>query len=236
MDDDELLAYLGHELARNYVQPGALAAIFDDLGVPLVANYLRKNKFPTDVSVRHGDFGEALTGALFRRVRRWCVPVLKLRYKHRPNQAVQGCDVLAFRLRADPPVVAVPEVKTRSAKDLGVGREAHESLESVLQRLDESISFVFERLVENHNALAKHVGRLLMEPYEVARHIVLVHDRDRWDDRVVERLVAVASQPIEVTVIRLPELKDLVQRAYTAAEASPRRAAVAAQQEPVSND
>jgi hypothetical protein len=45
-------------------------------------------------------------------MRRWCVPVLKLRYKQSPNQPVQGADVIAFQLRRDPPVVAVPEVKT----------------------------------------------------------------------------------------------------------------------------
>lgn len=88
--EDELIAYLGHELMRNYVSPGELGAVFEDLGVPAVAEHLKKNKFPADVSVRRGEFGEALTGALLRRVERWCVPVLKLRYKQRPDQPVQG--------------------------------------------------------------------------------------------------------------------------------------------------
>lgn len=113
-DGEALTQWLGREPHRNYVAPGELEAIFEDLGAPDVAEHLRRNKFPTTVAVRNGDFGEALTAALYRRVRRWCVPVLKLRYKQTPNQPVQGADVIAFRLRCDPPAVAVPEVKTRT--------------------------------------------------------------------------------------------------------------------------
>jgi hypothetical protein len=75
IDDEEIDAYLGHELVRNYVSPGELAAVFDDLGVPQVAEHLRTNKFPNVDRVRRGEFGEALTGTLLRRVQRWCVPI-----------------------------------------------------------------------------------------------------------------------------------------------------------------
>lgn len=183
IEDGELVERLGHEVMRNYLAPGELANVFDDLGAPEVAGYLRKNKLPADRKIRHGDFGEIVTGALYRRVRRWCVPVLKLRYKQTPAQAVQGTDVLAFRFRQDPPAVAVPEVKTRASRDNRVGSEAYDSLEKVLDRLDESIHFLMARCSDRGQVfLARRLGALLREPERrrVERHMLFVHDAASW--------------------------------------------------------
>ena len=224
LPDEELVDYLGRELVRNYVGPGELAMIFDDLGAPEVAAHLRLNKFPADLKVRHGDFGEVVTGALYRRVRRWCVPVLKLRFKQTPNQAVQGTDVLAFRFRQDPPVIAVPEVKTRATRTLDLGLEAHASLEKVLARLDESITFMMARSVEQgHRFLARHLAALLRKGQVrvVERHMVFVHDDVRWREEIVDRLAGVVTNPTQLTVVRIRDLQPFIARVYQAAEAGP---------------
>ncbi len=222
VDQGELMVWLGRELERNYVTPGELETIFDDLGAPEVAEHLRRNKFPTQKSIRNGDFGEAVTAALYRRVRRWCVPVLKLRYKQRPNQPVQGVDVIGFRLRLDPPVVAVPEVKTRTDRRLDVGVEAHESLEKVLADLPQAITFVVARLNDRGIGLAVRIAQLLKAPYVVERHIVLVNDEKAWSDTIVERLGAKVTEATSTTVLRIPKLSDLIRAAYDAAmEATP---------------
>jgi hypothetical protein len=225
VEGDALYDYLGRELLRNYVVPGELSAIFRDLGAPEVADHLTAHKFPTLERVRTGDFGEAMTGALFRRVRRWCVPILKLRYKQRPNQPVQGADFLGFRLRLTPPVVAVPEVKTRTSKRLDVGVEASKSLGQVLDDLPSSLQFVVARLLEQGNALATRIARLLDEDFAVERHIVLVHDNDKWDDRITERLAIAEDEPTRLTVIRLRDLKNLIAETFGAAALTPGRRA-----------
>jgi hypothetical protein len=226
--DEELMDRLGHDVARNYLNPNELAPVFDDLGVPEVADYLRANKFPSDIKVRHGDFGEIVTAGLYRKVRRWCVPILKLRYKQTPNQAVQGTDVLAFRFRQTPPVIAVPEVKTRATRKLDLGTEAYDSLEKVLVRLDESLHFALACCsMRGHSFLVRHLGNLLRHPQErvVERHMVFVHDAQVWKDDVVTRLAGVVTQRTELTVVKISGLKDLVARVYQAAEtgAGPRR-------------
>jgi hypothetical protein len=225
VEEDALYGYLGRELLRNYVVPGELAAIFRDLGLPEVADHLARHKFPSAEWIRTGDFGEALAGALFRSVRRWCVPILKLRYKQRPNQPVQGADLLGFRLRLSPPVVAVPEVKTRTRKRLDVGLNASTSLGQVLEDLPSSVQFVVARLLEQGNALASNVARLLDDGYVVERHIVLVHDNDQWDDRITQRLAAAEDEPTQLTVVRLANLKDVVSNAFIAAGRAPGRMA-----------
>lgn len=221
IDEDDLIDQLAREVARNYLAPGELALIFDDLGAPEVADYLRVNKFPSKIEIRHGDFGEILTGALYRRVRRWCVPILKLRYKQTPNQAVQGTDVLAFRFRQQPPIVAVPEVKTRANRDRDVAKEAHQSLEKVLGRLDESIAFAMARCNDRGQTfLAKRLAGLLAKPEyrTVERHMLFVHDARAWKDDIVTLLSAVVTEPTSLTVVKIEELKDFVAKVYAAAE------------------
>ncbi|WP_331726608.1 Hachiman antiphage defense system protein HamA [Streptomyces sp. NBC_00280] len=228
LDDEELMDQLGHDVARNYLNPSELALVFDDLGSPEVADYLRANKFPADIKVRHGDFGEIVTAGLYRRVRRWCVPILKLRYKQTPNQAVQGTDVLAFRFRQTPPVIAVPEVKTRATRKRALGTEAYDSLEKVLGRLDESLHFALIRCAErDHQFLVRHLAALLRHPEDrvVERHMVFVHDALVWKDDVVALLAGVVTQRTELTVVKISGLQDFVARVYQAAEtgAGPRR-------------
>ncbi|WP_406274944.1 DUF1837 domain-containing protein [Actinacidiphila glaucinigra] len=228
LDERELMDQLGHDVARNYLNPNELALVFDDLGAPDVADYLRANKFPADIKVRHGDFGEIVTAGLYRRMRRWCVPILKLRYKQTPNQAVQGTDVLAFRFRQTPPAIAVPEVKTRATRKRDLGEEARDSLEKVLGRLDESLHFALARCAErDHQFLVRHLAGLLRRPNErvVERHMVFVHDALVWKDDVVDLLADVVTQRTELTVVKIRGLKDFVARVYQAAEtgAAPRR-------------
>jgi hypothetical protein len=221
LGEAEIQDALGRELLRNFLHPKeriALVEALRNLGLEGMAAHLTEHKLPTTVSVRHGDFGEALAGVLFRRVRRYCVPVMKLRYKHRPNQAVQGCDLLAFRLSRTPAVVATPEVKTRTTKKLKIGQEANESLESGIRTLPSSIQFVGARMTEGgHAAIGSRIMALLAGGYVVERHIVLVHDEDLWDERIVDGLKDAVGEKTEATVIRIKSLRDRIDAAYDAA-------------------
>ncbi|MER7919055.1 MULTISPECIES: hypothetical protein [unclassified Streptomyces] len=224
LSDTELVDGLAREVVRNYVIPRELEMVFEDLCAPEVAAYLRVNKFPSVTRTRHGDFGEIVTGALYRLVRRWCVPILKLRYKQTANQAVQGTDVLAFRFRRQPPVIAVPEVKTRATRKKALGEEAYDSLEKVLGRLDESLAFAMNRCAERGQGfLARRLAALIRNPANrvVERHMLFVHDTDAWKDDVVELLVDKVTQPTELTVVKIDDLQAFVAGVYTAAEDVP---------------
>ncbi|MBR7826625.1 hypothetical protein KDK95_09940 [Actinospica sp. MGRD01-02] len=220
LDEADVQEALGRELARNYLNPAeraVLVDVFADLGLDAMARQLAASKLPTSVAVRHGDFGEALTGVLFRRVRRYCVPIMKLRYKHRPNQPVQSCDLIAFRLTRSPQVVAAPEVKTRTSKRLGIGEEAAVSLESAIATLPSAIQFAAARLLEaGHAAIGSRIMMLLAADYVLERHIVLVHDEDLWDERIVSRTDAAVREKTDATVIRVKGLKDTIASAYDA--------------------
>lgn len=224
LDEEELVGGLAKEVIRNYLSPGELSLVFDDLGTPEVANFLRENKFPSVTRTRHGDFGEIVTGAYYRLVRRWCVPILKLRYKQTVDQPVQGTDVLAFRFRERPPVIAVPEVKTRATRKKTLGEEAHDSLEKVLARLDESLVFSMARCLNHgHMFLARHLAALTSRPENrtVERHMLFVHDTGTWNEDVVELLADKVTEPTELTVVMIDNLQEFVIRVYGAAEQVP---------------
>jgi len=220
LDEAEVREALGRELARNYLnsaERAVLGGVFADLGLNATARQLAESKLPSTVAVRHGDFGEALSGVLFRRVRRYCVPIMKLRYKHRPNQPVQSCDLIAFRLARTPPVVAAPEVKTRTSKKLGIGEEAAASLETAIATLPSAIQFAAARLLEaGHAAIGSRIMMLLATDYVLERHIVLVHDEELWDERIVARTDAAVREKTDATVIRIKSLRETIDAAYDA--------------------
>ncbi|SRR5579884_1978730 len=214
----QVLTALGRELRRNYLSREELAIVLQSLGADRLANHLRENKLPTRTTIRHGEFGEALSGALFRRVKRYCVPIMKLRYKQGRNQPTQLADILAFRLRADPPRVAVLEAKTRTTRDLGIGAEAYAQLTTTVRDgLGQAITFVVARLADVNPALAARIAALLDGRRVVESHVVLVYDDAKWDERVIERLRAAANEDVATTIIRLSDLAALVDASYTAA-------------------
>ncbi|MFE4059457.1 hypothetical protein ACFXP3_24740 [Streptomyces sp. NPDC059096] len=149
------------------------------------------------------------------------MPILKLRYEQTSNQAVQGTDVPAFRFRQTPPVIAVPEVKTRATRKRALGTEAHDSLEKVLGRLDESLHFALFRCAErDHQLLVRHLAALLRRPEErvVERHMVFVHEALVRKDDVVALLADVVTQHTKLTVVKISGLQDFVARVHRAAE------------------
>jgi hypothetical protein len=220
LNDEALIAMLGRELRRNYVDPKALEVLFDDLGAPEVAAHIRNRVLPTDNKVRIGEFGETVATALFQLSYGYSVPILKLRFKDSPNDPMKGTDLLAFRLRAAPPVVAAPEVKTHTQKrrSLDLGKKAEYSLSIALARLDESINFVVRMLtIEGQTALAARIGQIMLGTRIVERHMVFVHESCSYSQEMMTRLEAALAGPTTAHVLRRDGLAELINAVYLAA-------------------
>jgi Cap4 SAVED domain len=217
VSDDELADALGRELRRNYVEPDELAALLEKLGAAVVAQHLRDHKLPSETNQRHGDFGEVLAAAIFRHSRRYCVPILKLRYKQRRNLPLPGADVLAFRFSGPRPVVAVTEVKTRSNRQHDVLVEAVESLGKIIPgSLPEAISFVHARFRRTNPVLADRITGLLAPTSDhlVERFLVVVHEKSTWRDDVIETAKPLIKDATTTLVVHLAGLATLVKNAY----------------------
>lgn len=121
-------------------------------------------------------------------------------------------------------MIAVPEVKTRATRKRALGEEAYDSLEKVLDRLDESIAFAMNRCAEQgHRFLAKHLAALLRPSADraVERHMLFLHDAKTWKDDVVDLLAQKVTERTELTVVKVLDLQEFIARVYKAAEAGP---------------
>ena len=228
LDTDALVSQLGHELRRNYVDPNELSTLLESLGATKLSTYIRDYKLPEDLSVRHGDFGEAIGSALLRHSKRFCLPVLKLRYKTRADKSLFGLDIVAFRFTSDPPTVLVAEVKTHTSrqKKLDLGKNAYEQLDESLteKSLGQAISFIYARIAGagGRGCLATRLALLLDSQSErkLERHLLIWHEKNVWDERVVERTVEAAKDgaAAQMSVIQVEDLATLIALAYDAAK------------------
>lgn len=220
--DPDLLRALGHELRRNYVAQEEAALVLEDLQLPSVAAYLRANKYPTVQRIRTGEFGEILTGLLFRQVKRYCVPILKLRWKQAPDQPMHGTDNIGFRFSSVPPLLAVPEVKTATKRSKQIAVRANADLSRILRdRLGPSLAFVYARLASTNPTLASRVIVLLdtsRTARTIERHLVVVHDRAAWRDDVLSAVRPTIKQPTQATIVQIDDLAGLIKAAFDAAE------------------
>lgn len=217
VEDDELITGLQHEIRRNYASSRELAQVLHDFGAGRLATYVQDNKLPTKQIIRHGEFGEIVGGALFRRVKRYCIPIMKLRHKLGRNQPTHLADVLAFRLCMSPPVVAVLEVKTRTTRSLGIGEEAYGQLTRTMKDgLGQALTFTYAKVAETNPTLASRIAPLLDDgtARSVELHIVIVHDDAAWRDGILTRLAKAATGAVSATIIRVPALAGLVERVY----------------------
>ncbi len=217
LGDEILIDSIRREVERNYVSHAEIAGILEQFGASDVADYVRKYKYPSNISVRNGDFGEIITGAIHRQVKRYCVPILKLRWKQQPNQPVQGADVVGFRFTSTPITIVVSEVKTRTGRARSIGKEAHESLNKILpDRLGEVISFIYARLQDTNPALASQVV-VLLDPKtdkHIERSLSLVQDESTWNENILDDLRPLVTDNTLASVVRIPSLGTIIDLAY----------------------
>lgn len=122
----DLVDGLAQLLASNKADPRVTADLLNAAGWAPAIAALRKGR----VSVRRGDFGEALAAEAAEALDEMVVPVRKLRYQIDPNQTLPGSDVVAFVLDDDGGIddLEFIESKYRTAPHLDLAVEAHDQL------------------------------------------------------------------------------------------------------------
>ena len=132
-------------------------------------------------------------------------------------------------------------MKTRTPRRFNVGSDATKSLSRVLEDLPSSIRFCAEQLISRGSVIGVHVAKLLDSGFDLERHVLLIHDDEAWDDRILERVNdklaaapavtgapdptegAEAVETTEATIVRSPQLREQIGRAFEAAAADVKR-------------
>jgi hypothetical protein len=166
----------------------------------------------TRLTVRRGDFGEALAAQYLREVEQYTIPVTKLRFKITANQTLPGTDCIAIKLQDDRLIaMCYIESKFRKSLDLSVAVAGVTQLKQDADTaIPEILTFVARRLNDSNSELAE-----IVEEYIFSRNIdldnyklLVFQEKDSWDERVLQNLndEEVGLNPLDVYVARIDNI------------------------------
>ena len=209
-------------LTESYWGNDYLADLADRYELSDIRDKFLRSRAGTRLQVKRGDFGEAVTVDYLKCVEGYLVPVMKLRFKMAANQTLPGTDCIALKVSEETLTeVAFVESKLRTSQDLDVAVEGARQLERDAGDVTpELLVFVARHLRETGNPLAD-----LFEEYVFRRDtdldrflLVLLHERDAWDERVLQNLEddELELTPLHVYVAAISNLRDTCEGAFSA--------------------
>lgn len=144
------------------------------------------------LTVRRGDFGEAMAVQYLREVEKYSIPIAKLRFKMISNQTLPGTDCIAIKVaNARLVEVCYVESKLRTSLDASVAVAGVTQLQGDADAaLPEILTFVARRSSEAGDILAEFI-----EQYIFSRDtgldtfkLLLFHQKDLWDERILQNV------------------------------------------------
>ena len=208
-------------LNESYWGEDYLADLAAKYGFSEVREKFLKARVGTLLSVKRGDFGEAVTVDYLKNAEGYQIPVQKLRHKIGANQTLPGTDCVALKLSNDVLVeVLFVESKLRTSLDLSVAVAGARQLKQDADSENPMIlTFMARRLRETNDPLTG-----LFESYLFERNtaldrylLMLLHQADSWDERILENLEdeEIELEPLHVYVAKIANLKELSDRAFS---------------------
>jgi hypothetical protein len=211
-------------LARLVAAAKADVAVLTEVAAVLDWDFaltrLRGSKLLT---LRHGDFGEAIAQGHIQVIEQLQVPVPKLRFQVDPEQSLHGTDIVA--LETDGSVVKsvhLVETKLRTGVDNDVALEAHSELrDGQAVGFADVLGLVLERLAKENRSLYHSLLALLgtrgeNSPFHYG--VYTIFDAAAWREKVLDTLRDEANllAPLHVRAVLIEELRALIDAATSA--------------------
>ena len=213
-------AELAELLRESYWKQDFLANLADKYGFEAVRDKFLQAHDKTWLSVRRGDFGEALSVEYLRKVEGYLVPVMKLRYKIVSNQTLPGTDCVAVKLSEEEIIeVAFVETKLRTSLDTSVAVGGAKQLKrDADSTLPEILTFIAQRLHETNDPLASRFESYIFDRnIELDTYLLIIfHESAEWRERILINLEdeAVELEPLHVYVAKIDDLKQMSDTAF----------------------
>ena len=198
-----------------------LASLASRYGQEEVKERFIRARVGKQLSVKRGDFGEAVTVDYLRRAEGYHIPIQKLRYKISAEQTFPATDCIALRLANDAlEEVLFVESKLRTFRDLSVAVAGTRQLKQDADSENPVIlTFVARRLRDTNDPLATLFESYLFERTETLDSylLMLLFQADRWDERILENLEDedIDLEPLHVYVAKIANLKELSDGAFS---------------------
>lgn len=226
IDAAELIGHtdaLVEDLARRLIEAKSSRLYLETYKDRLNWAFLSQRLAAGPLTLRRGDFGEVVAMGWLEDFSNLVVPVKKLRLQIRPAQSLVGTDAVGFEVY-DGAVVGAhfleSKLRTTAAFLDSVGVQAYKQL--VHDRADhfrEILQFVHEWLFNFEHDLVEPVTvylQTLDNPDDDSHEIVLLVERDVWDEAVLTNLDGEGGElPNCSTHVLLAEsLGSLVEKAF----------------------
>jgi len=230
LQEDKNFVPTYHELAsllrEAYWGEEYLSVLAGRYGWDAVKDRFLQARAGTRLTVRRGDFGEALAAQYLGEVEQYTIPVTKLRFKITANQTLPGTDCIAIKLQDDRLVeICYVESKLRKSLDLSVAVSGVTQLKQDADTaIPEILTFVARRLNEERSTLAE-----IVEEYIFSRNIELdnykllvFQERASWDEKVLQNLddEDMGLNPLGVYVAKIDDITGLSDNTFNALGAS----------------
>lgn len=214
-------AELAELLGESYWNQDFLVDVADRYGFEAVRDKFFQARGKTRLSVRRGDFGEALSVEYLKKVEGYLVPVMKLRYKIVSNQTLPGTDCVAVKLSEEDEIIEVAfvESKLRTSLDTSVAVEGAKQLkQDADSTLPEILTFIAQRLHETNDPLASRFESYIFDRNtELDTYLLFIfHEKAEWRERILINLEdeAVELEPLHVYVAKIDDLKQMSDTAF----------------------
>ena len=214
-------AELAELLRESYWEQDFLANLAARYGFDAVRDKFLQAHDETQLSVRRGDFGEALSVEYLKKVEGYLVPVMKLRYKVVSNQTLPGTDCVAVKLSEEGEIIKVAfvESKLRTSADNSVAVEGAKQLkQDADSTTPEILTFIAQRLREINDPLASRFESYIFDRNtELDTYLLIIfYERAQWRERVLINLEdeAIELEPLYVYVAKIDDLKQMSDTAF----------------------
>lgn len=225
--------FLGCHIRESYLSPERMQEILKENGLARLAIQVRR-KLPRKQETRVGEFGEIVSRVILEDIFGLRVPVIKIRYKTHRDIPVHGMDIVAFRFgdndRDD--VLYLIEVKTatsssycRSSQNVIKKKLSVLDMEQILDELNQILDWLPKLKDdgtpnrERNRVLAFYNRYEQDETGEIKLAPFLVQERAYWSERNITELVEAAfDHPTNIVVVKLRELRQLIDEIYRRGE------------------
>ena len=171
-------------------------------------------------------WGEIISAEILNVFRKHLIPVYKLRYKEKKDQAMRGeADVVTCYLDEGPLIIAFTEVKTKGDINGNINeykREMQKAEKGLLKNnveKPEILEYMCKRLFdEKKYSLLQKFDEAYNNPlsYKKEFHIFMIMEKSRWGEQIIDFFKESPTElpNLSIDIVLINSLNDLIDETY----------------------
>lgn len=218
----DLKIFLATQVLIHLKDPLRLKSLMQKMTDDQFKNYVLTNLIPDKgvrFSPRQSTWTEVLAAEILEKVRGTIIPIYRLRYKEKKNQAMRGNPDVVTCKEEDEPTIFFVEVKSSINTNDDIAKEAYNSLKKINVDSPEIIEHISDKLFLDDKFDVAHIfDKAILEPSSYKRNfqIFLIFEKDKWENEILKELSSIKmSLPnLLVNVVLIESMKQLIEDTY----------------------